>query len=214
VIDISSPLSGTHRGLAISGNTIAAEEPASLIPASYVVKAFNTTFASTLVEGQVAGQPLGVRVAAADAHAKRVIVDLANGRPEGDCCRAARTSSPTRSPPLARHQPPRLSRSQLRQRLDIPRLSGACELAIGPAVGGSRWRRVRWLWPHVDGLGCRNDHDRGALLRRLSIVAACVGRVGCSAGRDRHPCGRPLAQHRSAYTTRAPGLRRIPDSPH
>lgn len=40
------------------------------------MKAFNTTFASTLVQGQVAGQELDVLVAGDDADAKRVIVDV------------------------------------------------------------------------------------------------------------------------------------------
>jgi predicted dinucleotide-binding enzyme len=35
-----------------------------------VVKAFNTTFAGTLLEGQVAGQPLDVLVAGDDSDAK------------------------------------------------------------------------------------------------------------------------------------------------
>lgn len=78
VVDISNPLNDTFSGLAVGGDTSAAEELARLIPESRVVKAFNTTFASTLVEGQVAGQPLDVLVAGDDADAKRVIIDLAN----------------------------------------------------------------------------------------------------------------------------------------
>jgi predicted dinucleotide-binding enzyme len=41
-----------------------------------VVKAFNTTFARTLVIGQVAGQPLDVFIAGDDAAAKATISQL------------------------------------------------------------------------------------------------------------------------------------------
>jgi predicted dinucleotide-binding enzyme len=41
-----------------------------------VVKAFNTTFAGTLVEGQVAGQPLDVLLASDDADAKGAVSRL------------------------------------------------------------------------------------------------------------------------------------------
>ena len=78
VVDISNPLNDTLSGLAVGGNTSAAEELARLIPDSRVVKAFNTTFAGTLVQGQVAGQPLDVLVAGDDPDAKRVVTDLAN----------------------------------------------------------------------------------------------------------------------------------------
>jgi predicted dinucleotide-binding enzyme len=44
-----------------------------------VVKAFNTTFAGTLVEGQVAGQPLDVFIAGDDESAKQTVADLARG---------------------------------------------------------------------------------------------------------------------------------------
>ncbi len=42
-----------------------------------VVKAFNTTFAVTLVEGQVAGQPLDVFIAGDDAGAREIVAQLA-----------------------------------------------------------------------------------------------------------------------------------------
>lgn len=48
------------------------------------MKAFDTTFASTLVDGAVAGQPLDVLVAGDDADAKRTLVGLAAaGAPRG-----------------------------------------------------------------------------------------------------------------------------------
>lgn len=77
VVDIANPLNDNFDGLAIGGTTSAAEELARLIPESRVVKAFNTTFAGTLVEGKVAGQPLDVLIAGDDAEAKRIIEELA-----------------------------------------------------------------------------------------------------------------------------------------
>jgi 8-hydroxy-5-deazaflavin:NADPH oxidoreductase len=41
-----------------------------------VVKAFNTTFSGTLVEGQVAGQPLDVLIAGDDEEAKETVAQL------------------------------------------------------------------------------------------------------------------------------------------
>ncbi len=76
VVDISNPLNETYSGLATAPGTSAAEELARLIPESKVVKAFNTTFAGTLVQGQVAGQPLDVFVAGDDQAAKQAVIDL------------------------------------------------------------------------------------------------------------------------------------------
>ncbi len=44
-----------------------------------MVKAFNTTFAGTLVDGEVAGQPLDVFIAGDDADAKETVAELARG---------------------------------------------------------------------------------------------------------------------------------------
>src|SRR3712207_3318209 len=54
VVDISNPLNQTFDRLATAPGTSAAEEVAQSAPAdARVVKAFNTTFSGTLVEGQV-----------------------------------------------------------------------------------------------------------------------------------------------------------------
>ena len=67
VVDISNPLNETFDGLATAPGTSATEEVAQSAPAgARVVKAFNTTFSGTLVEGQVAGQPLDVLIAGDD----------------------------------------------------------------------------------------------------------------------------------------------------
>jgi predicted dinucleotide-binding enzyme len=60
VIDIANPVDvSTFDGLVTPPGTSAAEEVARRAPEARVVKAFNTTFAGTLVDGQVAGQQLG-----------------------------------------------------------------------------------------------------------------------------------------------------------
>lgn len=76
VVDISNPLNETFDGLATAPGTSAAEELARLLPKSKVVKAFNTTFAGTLVDGQVAGQPLDVFVAGDNQAAKQAIIGM------------------------------------------------------------------------------------------------------------------------------------------
>lgn len=74
VVDISNPLNGTYTGLVTAPGTSAAEEIRKLLPASVkLVKAFNTTFAGTLVAGQVAGQPLDVYLAGDDDAAKATV---------------------------------------------------------------------------------------------------------------------------------------------
>jgi 8-hydroxy-5-deazaflavin:NADPH oxidoreductase len=77
VVDISNPLNETFDDLATAPGTSAAEEVAAVAPAgTRVVKAFNTTFAPTLVEGQVAGQPLDVLIAGDDEAAKETVAQL------------------------------------------------------------------------------------------------------------------------------------------
>jgi 8-hydroxy-5-deazaflavin:NADPH oxidoreductase len=77
VVDISNPLNQTFDGLATAPGTSAAEELAAALPAgARVVKAFNTTFSGTLVEGQVAGQPLDVLIAGDDEEAKETVAQL------------------------------------------------------------------------------------------------------------------------------------------
>jgi len=77
IVEITNPLNATYDGLATPADSSAAEEIAKLVPAgARVVKAFNTTFAGTLVKGQVAGQPLDVFIAGDDGEAKAVISQL------------------------------------------------------------------------------------------------------------------------------------------
>src|SRR3712207_206967 len=77
VVDISNPLNETFDGLATAPGTSAAGEVAQSAPAgARVVKAFNTTFSGTLVEGQVAGQPLDVLIAGDEEEAKETVAQL------------------------------------------------------------------------------------------------------------------------------------------
>jgi NADPH-dependent F420 reductase len=77
VVDIANPLNATYDGLATAPDTSSAEELAKVVPASAkVVKAFNTTFAGTLVAGQVGGIPLDVFLAGDDEAAKQTVAGL------------------------------------------------------------------------------------------------------------------------------------------
>jgi NADPH-dependent F420 reductase len=79
VVDISNPVdTETWDRLATEPGSSSAEEVAQLVPeGTKVVKAFNTTFGNTLVEGEVDGQPLDVLIAGDDEEAKRKIAQLA-----------------------------------------------------------------------------------------------------------------------------------------
>lgn len=77
VVDIANPLNATFDGLATAPDSSSAEELAKVVaPGAKVVKAFNTTYAGTLLTGQVAGQPLDVFIAGDDAEAKRTVAQI------------------------------------------------------------------------------------------------------------------------------------------
>ena len=77
VIDVATPLNATYDGLATAADTSAGEEVGKVAPnGAKVVKSFVTNFAQTLVDGNVAGQPLDVFVAGDDAHAKEIVSQL------------------------------------------------------------------------------------------------------------------------------------------
>ncbi len=80
VVDITNPVNTeTWDGLATPPGTSSAEEVQQLVPAGTpVVKAFNTTFSGTLVDGEVAGQQLDVLIAGDDEEAKRKVSQLAS----------------------------------------------------------------------------------------------------------------------------------------
>jgi NADPH-dependent F420 reductase len=77
VIDITNPVDPeTYAPLTIEAGSVAQEIAAS-VPGARVVKAFNTTFAGTLVDGEVAGQSLDVFIAGDDEDAKGAAKQLA-----------------------------------------------------------------------------------------------------------------------------------------
>lgn len=79
VVDITNPVDPeTYAPLTVEDGS-AAQEIARKAPGAKVVKAFNTTFAGSLVEGRVAGQPLDVFVASDDEGAKATIRELGEG---------------------------------------------------------------------------------------------------------------------------------------
>jgi 8-hydroxy-5-deazaflavin:NADPH oxidoreductase len=77
VVDITNPVDQSLDGLVTPPDSSAAEELARSAPGARVVKAFNTTFAGTLTEGRVAGQPLDVFIAGDDEDAKATVAKLA-----------------------------------------------------------------------------------------------------------------------------------------
>ena len=76
VVDITNPVDFSTFSLIEAEVGSAAQELAQKAPGAKVVKAFNTTFATTLREGQVAGQALDVFVASDDDDAKAAIRQL------------------------------------------------------------------------------------------------------------------------------------------
>jgi len=77
VVDIANPLNSTYDGLATAPDSSSAEDLAkALVSGANVVKAFNTTYAGTLVAGEVAGQKLDVFIAGDNADAKAKVAQL------------------------------------------------------------------------------------------------------------------------------------------
>lgn len=79
VIDITNPVDfATFDRLVTPPDSSAAEEIQRIAGSDvHVVKAFNTTFAGTLVSGDVSGQPLDVLIAGDDQDAKDTVARLA-----------------------------------------------------------------------------------------------------------------------------------------
>ena len=77
VVDITNPLDfETFDSLTVPADSSAAAEIAAALPESRVVKAFNTTFASTLAAGTVGPQTTTVLVAGDDAEAKSTLAGV------------------------------------------------------------------------------------------------------------------------------------------
>jgi len=77
LVDISNALNQTYDNLSTPPGTSAAEEIAKAVPRdTRVLKAFNTTYAGLLSQGQVSGQPLDIFIAGDDEAAKATLVKL------------------------------------------------------------------------------------------------------------------------------------------
>lgn len=77
IVDITNPVDFTTFEPVTPPGRSAAEEIATKAPAGApVVKAFNTTFAGTLVAGQVNGEPLDVLIAGDDEKAKSAVASF------------------------------------------------------------------------------------------------------------------------------------------
>ena len=77
VVDIANPVNSTYDGLVTAPDSSSAEDVAKAAGSkTKVVKAFNTTYASTLRVGQVAGQPLDVFIAGDDEEAKSKVAQV------------------------------------------------------------------------------------------------------------------------------------------
>lgn len=75
VVDITNPLNfETFDGLVVPQGSSAAAELQKALPDSHVLKAFNTTFAATLVSGTVGAETTTVLVAGDDAAAKAALI--------------------------------------------------------------------------------------------------------------------------------------------
>jgi 8-hydroxy-5-deazaflavin:NADPH oxidoreductase len=73
LVDITNPIDvDAFEPLKLEAGS-AAQEIARRAPGARVVKAFNTTFAGTLADGTVAGQPLDVLIASDDEDAKQTV---------------------------------------------------------------------------------------------------------------------------------------------
>lgn len=76
VVDISNPLDESWTRLATDPSTSSAELLAEALPESRIVKAFNTTHAPALFDGQVDEVPLDVLLASDDGDAKSQVSEL------------------------------------------------------------------------------------------------------------------------------------------
>lgn len=76
VVDITNPLDfSTFDSLVVPADASAASHIQAELPESRVLKAFNTTFAATLVNKQLGGVPTTVLVAGDDADAKAALIE-------------------------------------------------------------------------------------------------------------------------------------------
>jgi len=73
VVDVTNPVDFQTFQLAVPADSSAAAELAALLPASHVVKAFNTTFAASLIGKTVGEHPTTVLIAGDDDDSKTAL---------------------------------------------------------------------------------------------------------------------------------------------
>jgi 8-hydroxy-5-deazaflavin:NADPH oxidoreductase len=77
IVDIANPVNSTYDGLVTASDSSSAEDVARAAGSeATVVKAFNTTLAGTLRQGEVGGQSLDVFIAGDDQDAKKKVAQL------------------------------------------------------------------------------------------------------------------------------------------
>jgi len=77
VVDITNPLDfSTFDSLVVPADSSATAELAAALPESRVLKAFNTTFAGTLVSGTIGSAPTTVLIAGDDTDAKSTLAGV------------------------------------------------------------------------------------------------------------------------------------------
>ena len=123
VVDITNPIDvDAFEPLELEAGS-AAQEIAAQAPGAKVVKAFNTTFAGTLLGGEVGGQPLDVLIASDDEDAKAAVSSLvtdAGMRPVD--AGSAQARPPARGARVPAHGHPAAARDELRERREGPRV--------------------------------------------------------------------------------------------
>ncbi|MFI5823713.1 NADPH-dependent F420 reductase [Streptomyces rishiriensis] len=145
LIDISNPVDATLDALVVAPGTSAAERIAAAAGEQVrVVKAFNTTFATTLVTGQVDGTPLDVFIASDDEGARKEVAELvASGGLNPVDVRRTQARTPTGGLPAAPHgapaqrRRPRLGQHHQDRRPLNP--SSASPTAGPPPPRGRQW---------------------------------------------------------------------------
>ena len=125
VVDITNPVDWeTFDGLVTPPDSSAAEEISRSAPeGARVVKVFNTTFAGTLVEGEVAGQPLDVYLAGDDEEANEMGLAAGAGwRAGGDRRRSVASGAAARRAGLLGNDAPATAGFGLPERLEASQL--------------------------------------------------------------------------------------------
>jgi predicted dinucleotide-binding enzyme len=119
LVDITSRVNETFNGLVVTPDGPTTAEVAALVGGARFVKAFDTTFATTLMAGEVAGHKLDVLIAGDDEDAKGKVGAGARRRAQPDRRRLAETSARARGGRPASRRTPEHARNRLRSALII-----------------------------------------------------------------------------------------------